>query len=93
MTAFARFKNELWCMDPAYIDKLAKHDNGLKYLLVRRDLFDKTVEAKGSKTKDSREIIRAFLTLITKTLDPKRFESAMEQNLLENMANYARLKE
>ena len=24
MKAFARFKNEIWCMDLAYIDKLAK---------------------------------------------------------------------
>ena len=38
--AFARFKNEIWCMDLAYVDKLAKEDNGLKYLLVPQVLLD-----------------------------------------------------
>ena len=52
MKAFARFKNEIWSMDLAYVDKLAKDDNGVKYLLVRQNLFDRTVDAKGMKTKD-----------------------------------------
>ena len=47
-------------MDLAYVDKLAKDNNGVKYLLVRQDLFDRTVDAKGMKTKDSRETICAF---------------------------------
>ena len=42
MKAFAGFKNKIWCMDLAYVDKLAKDTNGVKYLLVRQDLFDKT---------------------------------------------------
>ena len=28
--AFARFRNEIWCMDLAYVDKLAKEINGVK---------------------------------------------------------------
>ena len=32
MRAFARFRNEIWWMDLAYIDKLAKEINGVKYL-------------------------------------------------------------
>ena len=42
---FARFKNEIWCMDLAYVDKLAKENNGVKYLLVRQDLFYRTINA------------------------------------------------
>ena len=57
MRAFARFRNEIWCMDLAYVDKLAKDNNGVKYLLVRQDLFDRTVDAKGMKTKDSKETV------------------------------------
>ena len=38
----------------------------MKYLLVRQDLFDRTVDAKGMKTKDSKERVRAFLTMITR---------------------------
>ena len=66
MKAFARFKNEIWCMDLAYVDELAKDNNRVKYLLVRQDLFDRTVDAKGMKSKDSKETVRAFLTVITK---------------------------
>ena len=53
-------------MDLAYVDKLANDNNGVKYLPVRLDLFDGTIDAKRMKTKDSKETIRAFLTLITK---------------------------
>ena len=72
MKAFARFKKEIWCKDLAYVDKLAKDYNGVKYLLVRQDLFDRTVDAKGMKTKVSKETVRAFLTMITKKNRPKK---------------------
>ena len=72
MKAFARFKIEISCMDLAYVDKLAKDTNGVKYLLVRQDLFDRTVYAKGTKTKDSEETVRAFLSMITKENRPRK---------------------
>ena len=72
MRAFARFRNEIWCMDLAYVDKLADENNGVKYLLVRQDLFDRTVNAKGMKTKDSQETVKAFSSMITKKNRPKR---------------------
>ena len=72
MKAIARFKNEIGRMDLAYVDKLAKDINGVKYLLVRQDLFDRTVDAKGMKPKHSKETVRAFLTMITKKNRPKK---------------------
>ena len=45
MRAFAIFRNEIWCMGLAYVDKLAKENNGVKFLLVRQDFFDRTVNA------------------------------------------------
>ena len=72
MRAFARFKNEIWCMDLAYVDKLAEENNGVKYLLVRQDLFDRTVNAIGMKTKDSQETVKAFSSMITKRNRPKK---------------------
>ena len=92
MKAFARFKNEICCMDLACIDKLAFDINGVKYLLVRQDLFDRTVDAKGMGTKDSKETVLALLTMITKKIDPQKFGSIGEQNLLESVKNYAKLK-
>ena len=57
MKAFARFENEIWCMNLAHVGKVAKVNNGVKYLLVRQDLFDRTEDAKGMKTKDSKETV------------------------------------
>ena len=50
MKAFAGFKNEVWCMDLAYVDKLAKNNSSVKSLLVLQDLFEGAVNAKRMKT-------------------------------------------
>ena len=102
MKAFVRFKNEIWCMDLAYVDKLAKDNNGVKYLLVRQDLFGRTVDENGMKTKDSKETVRAFLTMITKKNRPKKIwvdkgtEFAGECKKLckaEGIQSYSRMSE
>ena len=72
LRAFARFKYEIWCMDLAYVDTLEKENNGVKYSLVRQDLFDRTVNATGMKTKDSQETVKAFSSMITKRNRPKK---------------------
>ena len=59
-------------MDLAYVDKLAKDNNGVKYLLVRPDLFDRTVDGKRMKSKDSKETVRALLSMFTKKTRPKK---------------------
>ena len=53
-------------LDLADVDKLAKDNDPLKYLVVRRDVFDRTLDAKGMKTIDSKETVRTFLTKNTK---------------------------
>ena len=73
MRAFARFKNEIYCMDLAYVDKLAKNTNRIKYLPVRQDLVDRTVDAKGMKTKDSKETVKTLPKMITKKNGPKNW--------------------
>ena len=72
MRAFARYKNENWCMDLAYVDKLANDNRGIKNLLVRQDVFDKTIDVRGLKTEDSRETLRAFAQMITKRKRPQK---------------------
>ena len=59
-------------MDLAYVDKLAKENNGVKYLLVPQDSFDRTVNAEEMTTKDFQETVRAFLSMITKKNRPKK---------------------
>ena len=93
MRAFARVKIEIWCMDLAYVDKLAKDENGVRYLLVREDLFDRTVDAKRIKTEDSKDTVRAFLTRIKKRVNSRKLESIRQQLLLECLENCAKLNE
>ena len=83
MTAFARFKNEIWCTELTYVDKLGKDNNGVNYLLVRQELFDRSVDANGMKTKDSKETVRAFLTMITKKKRPQKIWIDKEGELAE----------
>ena len=59
-------------MDLAYVDKVAKENNGVKYLLVHQNFFDRTVNAKGMKTKVSQETVKAFSPMITKRNRPKK---------------------
>ena len=59
-------------MDLACLDILAKENNGVKYLLVRQDFFDRTENAKGMKTKDPQETVKAFSSMIAKRKRPKK---------------------
>ena len=74
MKAFAGIKNEKCCEDLAYVGKQIKDSNGVKCLLVRQDLFDSTINANGTKTKDSKETVIAILTVNTKRIEPKKSE-------------------
>ena len=47
---FAIFKYKLCWMDLTYVDNKAKDIIGVKYLLVRQDLFDGTEDAKKNKS-------------------------------------------
>ena len=80
-------------MDLAYVDKLDKENNSVKYPLVRQDLFDRSIDAKGMKTKDPRNLFVHFRLRLQKRIDPKKIGLTREQNLLESLKNYANLKE
>ena len=53
-------------MDLANVDELAKDINSIKYLLDHPDLFNRTIDAKRMKTKDSKKMVREFVTIIRK---------------------------
>ena len=80
-------------VDQAYNDKLAKSNNGVMHLLVRPDVSDRTVDAKGMKIKFSKDKVRAFLTMITEKNRPGKSGLTREQNLLDSLRNFARLKQ
>ena len=93
MKASASLKNENWCMDPAYVDRLTNDNKGEKYRLGRQDRFDRTVDAKGMKTEDSKETVRAILTMITKKNQPIKNWVDKGKELAGEFKNYAKLKE
>ena len=93
MKAFARLKNEIWSMHLAFVDKLAKENSNVKYLLIRQDLFDRKVDAKGIETKDSKETARSFPTMITKRIVPRKFGLTCGQSLLESSKSFVMLNE
>ena len=88
MKAFARSRNETWCMELAYVDKLSNQNKGVKYLLVRQDLFDRTVNDKRMKTRDSQETVKAFSSMTTRRIDQKVFGLTREPNLLERLKSF-----
>ena len=58
--------NEIWSADLAYVDKLAKYNNGVKYLLVAVDVLSRLVRVEPLKSKDAAETKRAFKRMIKK---------------------------
>ena len=92
MWAFARIINETWCIYLAYVDKLANENNGVKYLLVRQDLFDRTKNVEGMKTKHSTEPEKVFSSLITKKNRPKKFGLTRGPSWLERLKSLVLLR-
>ena len=70
--AFARFREQISCANPSYVETEAKDINVVNYLLVGPDLFDRTIDANGMKIKDSKETARALLSITTKKNRPTK---------------------
>ena len=92
LKAFASFRNEIWYMDQAYVHKLAKTNSGVKYLLNRRDLFDRTVDEKRMKKKDSKETRKAFSTKHYKKESSQKNPFKRWQSVLGRLKNSLMLK-
>ena len=88
MRAFARFKNLICCTDLAYVDQFAENNNGVKNLLARQDLFNKTVDAKGMKTKDSKETVKTFSKMNTKKNISKKYWVYHETEIAGEFKNF-----
>ena len=76
----------------AYVDNLSKENIGVKYLLIRQDVFDRTVSAKGMKKKDSQETVKAFSSLITKRNRPKKSWVDKRPSFLECSKSFVLLR-
>ena len=67
-------------MDLAYVDKLARENNGEKHLLVCQDLFERSINARYWKQNENwknewggfQETVKALSSMITKSNRPKK---------------------
>ena len=55
-------------------------------------MFDRTVNAKGMKTKDSQEAVKAFSSMITKKIDQKSLGLTRGPSLLERLKGFVLLR-
>ena len=56
--------NEIWSVDLAYVDKLAKYNDGVKYLLVAVDCLSRYLRVEPLKTKYATETAQVFKKMI-----------------------------
>ena len=56
--------NHIWSVDVAYVDKLHKKNDGVKYLLVAVDVFSRFLRVQPMKDKTAKETLRAFKLML-----------------------------
>ena len=56
--------NEIWSLDLAHVDKLAKYNGDVKYLLVAVDCLSRYLRVEPLKTKNATETAKAFRNMI-----------------------------
>ena len=56
--------NEIWSVDLAYVDKLAKYNDGVKYLLVAVDCLSRYLRVEPLETKYATETAQVFKKMI-----------------------------
>ena len=56
--------NEIWSLDLAHVDKLAKYNRDVKYLLVAVDCLSRYLRVEPMKTTNATEATQAFKKLI-----------------------------
>ena len=59
-------RNEIWSVDLAYVDKLAKYNRNVKYLLVAVDCLSRYLRVEPIKTKYAMETASSFEKMIKK---------------------------
>ena len=56
--------NEIWSVDVAYMDKIAHHNNGVKYLLVAVDVLSRYLRVQPMKALYAKDAVEAFKKMI-----------------------------
>ena len=64
--------NEIWCIDLAYVDKLAKSNDGVNYLMVAVDVMSRFVRVQPMKNKYSTSARDAFMKMLDNNAVPEK---------------------
>ena len=56
--------NEIWSVDVAYMDKVAKHNNGVKYLLVANNVLSRYLTVQPMKALNANDAVEVFKKMI-----------------------------
>ena len=71
LKVIVNYLNEIWSVDLAFVDKLAKYNSGVIYLLVAVDCLSRYLRVEPLKTKYATEIAEVFKKMI-KHKQPKK---------------------
>ena len=58
--------DEIWSIDVAYVDKLAKYNQGVKYLLVAVDVLSRKLRVEPMRFNSAEETAKSFARMIKK---------------------------
>ena len=72
LNVYAHHINEIWCMYLAHVDKLAKENGAIKYILVSVDIFSRFVRVQPFKDKTAKSTKQAFIKMLTTEVQPKK---------------------
>lgn len=67
--------NEIWSIDLAFVDKLAKYNKGMKYLLVAVDVLSRYVRVQPMKNKTAASTVEAFKKMLKSGKQPEKIWS------------------
>ena len=68
--AYARYIDEIYCLDLAQMDKLSQWNRGINFLLVTVDVFSRFLRVKSLRSKGAEAVEAAFVKMCSKKNKP-----------------------
>ena len=85
LQAFSKYINEIWCIDLAFVNKLASQNKRVKYLLVAVEVFLQFVRVQTMKTKCYH--VKNLTLVFARCKDFHNFFCTLVKKIKENLAN------
>ena len=81
LKVFVKDINEIWSLDFAHVDKLAKYNRNIKYLLIAVDCLSRYLHVEPLKTKYATETAEAFQKIIKNKQPEKVWDDDGKESL------------